>query len=1077
MENIKSDLDKQKALLNVIGKEKHGLQTKYDSLNTQLRGVQQEMGRLRKGHADLEREASESRRLLEARISEDTKQGQGRKLIENQLKELKLKVESLNAEQEKLKGEVEAKQVLIDRLQHEKQSLAEDKLKLTRLEDERTSLLKELEIEKAKVAEVKKLKMELGMLELQLKKAEQLRDSLTSSVSTLEGKFAVARDEAVSLEKQLSTARAEKDTIAAKIPQLKRSLEQEAHQKEERNLAAAKLAKELESFRHRISELELGKEKLTNDLDQKTIQLEKMRSSLASEVEVRVAKVIEQNEILEASEKQLKKEFEALSVVHATTELHVDKLSREIEDLNHEVSREQKAALSAERMRNSLKEHVDSLKATSEKERRSRSESEVMMRKLTTTLESTKRELQERTHQLITLQKVLNPHGKAENLSKEIPQFVDLTKRLEESERFRKKAEESKALLQAQLDDARKRWSEELTEKDSQYFAHRRSLLNDLAGISSNRSSPQKRPLSTSFINSEAHRFDLELRNPQSSERGLIENKENLEVDGKSKEDLKDMCRSLQSSKTDLLGVYHETSQNLVKIKEQLADALQEKSQLEHELYSRQLDRSEENTAQMSDLNIHLEAEIARNEELTDTIRLYKSRAEEYYSRLESAETIVLKATRAEEFAKAQCTEAEDSLAVAIKERKQSEKAVVDLQAKFHALEGELEDKNIDLAHSKQLQQRLAKELEDLNSRWSSEITISQSSLEAMRDRYSDEIRSLSSNLETEKLRSSELQSDRRRLEGQVETLMQRSHNSEEQTRLEKQVAELSKTNEDSVLAYQDAQKRIGSLLSQVRTLRTTMNEMTADRDQLQKDKRVLEQRFTEISRNFEELATSSGSPQDPTKGVEELRSVLKQQAKTSTAVLEQLQYAKEQLDANKLVIEHERKRYEELEAKQTAYEMEKKELQLKLLGLETRLLGPQADDAKFLRQKVGELETQLEAQSRQYTDDLRQSRLNDRSVRDLYTQINQKDKQFERLQEEAIKSEDKIKRLKESLESLQAEDASHRLVARRSEREARDAKERALLLEKELLEWKSRFESISSNRLSRSDIGSRSFA
>ena len=53
------------------------------------------------------------------------------------------------------------------------------------------------------------------------------------------------------------------------------------------------------------------------------------------------------------------------------------------------------------------------------------------------------------------------------------------------------------------------------------------------------------------------------------------------------------------------------------------------------------------------------------------------------------------------------------------------------------------------------------------------------------------------------------------------------------------------------------------------------------------------------------------------------------------------------------------------------------------------------------------------------------------------------------------------MQRLLESMEPLQTSETNHRLSARRGEQEARDIKERFPRHEKELEEWKNRFESL----------------
>ena len=78
-----------------------------------------------------------------------------------------------------------------------------------------------------------------------------------------------------------------------------------------------------------------------------------------------------------------------------------------------------------------------------------------------------------------------------------------------------------------------------------------------------------------------------------------------------------------------------------------------------------------------------------------------------------------------------------------------------------------------------------------------------------------------------------------------------------------------------------------------------------------------------------------------------------------------------------------------------------------------------------------------------------------DRTVRDLQTQIERRDKVNAQLEEEIGKGKDKLERMLLAIEELQTSDSEHQLVARRAEREAREEREKSLRLERELEGWK----------------------
>lgn len=101
------------------------------------------------------------------------------------------------------------------------------------------------------------------------------------------------------------------------------------------------------------------------------------------------------------------------------------------------------------------------------------------------------------------------------------------------------------------------------------------------------------------------------------------------------------------------------------------------------------------------------------------------------------------------------------------------------------------------------------------------------------------------------------------------------------------------------------------------------------------------------------------------------------------------------------------------------------------------------------------QLESQLEKQEKTHNASLRSVRNVDRTVRDLEAQIARRDKTTQQLNEDIAKGRDKIERLLQTIDELQAEEASSQLTARRAERDLREEKEKALRLERELEGWK----------------------
>jgi myosin heavy chain 9/10/11/14 len=101
------------------------------------------------------------------------------------------------------------------------------------------------------------------------------------------------------------------------------------------------------------------------------------------------------------------------------------------------------------------------------------------------------------------------------------------------------------------------------------------------------------------------------------------------------------------------------------------------------------------------------------------------------------------------------------------------------------------------------------------------------------------------------------------------------------------------------------------------------------------------------------------------------------------------------------------------------------------------------------------QLETQLETQEAEHSKSQRSVRNVDRTVKDLQSQIERKDKQAGQLAEDSSRLRDKVDKLLKTIEELQASESDNQLTARRAEREMREEKEKAARLERELEGWK----------------------
>ncbi|KAF5092922.1 hypothetical protein D0Z03_002636 [Geotrichum reessii] len=1095
---LRSTMTSQAVELSEVQIKFRDIQDKFDSVVSELRATEENLASTKQKYLEIEKQEKEARSLLQAKVSDDVKNDEGRKMLTRKIDELELRFKqqetSFGSEREKFVRDLTIKQTHLEKLTSEKDMLNIKMQELLSLKEEKERVVIELEKTKLQANQSTSLKKDVTELRLKLEECEQAKSQGIQFINELKAKLSDNIFKSNKFKSDLELASSEKIQLVKQISQLKKFIDDDLASKEYLILEKNKIEQDLENTRQELNSVNFEFNKMTKELAKKGDHLKRMRTSFTDDVATQRTKLNKEKAEFEKNEKKLRQELENFGVKNATLQKQKDKLAQEIDDLKHDISTERKANSAIERQKVSLQEKLDLIQSKYDKEKSENLQFEVEKKKLNNELLSLKKELADKTGQLSSLQKVFKPtHSKNQSWdSASKPGNSDLAKKLEDVERKLRRSEESRELLERQL-------KEKSSRHELRPVSSRISVFEDSRSISSGPPSPSRSSLRTtngikSTIDSLygnnneenkpvrrhfRNKSSLDLDKENNDYQSVIDSVKSLNIRNKSVEEIEGLLTNYESSKRDLMSIFQDTSKKLLATKDSLAAAENEIDRLNKELDQGRphplIPDSDSDTliGTVSDLESRLDAEISLNQDLAESLNLYKARAEDYYSKLESAETVVLTATRAEAYAKEEWKEAKVSLAAALKENKEQESKVIRLQSNIQLLEDKLEDSTIDYSHAREANKRLTREINDLKDRRKQDSIDMENSLNTMRERYKKEIKSISEELEREKLKMGDIQTENRHLQHELDMLKVRNNVDtldpswgSFKAQLEDKIQELTKANEQAVLSHQDSQRRVGSLLSQVRTLRTTMEEITANRDQLQEEKRILERRLSEVSEQLEELVQAPGvqSSFGTEDELHQLKSSVRQKTLESNNAMERLRTLEdEKLDVQKQ-LHLERTRMEELLSERSSLDKENKNLHLKVVDLEAQLLGLKSSDTQFFMQKVNQLEKQLEEQADRYAEESRNLRSNDRSVKDLQTQLQQREKINSKLQEEVTKNESKIRSLQETVENLQGLETTYRLSSRRAEREARDYKETSLRLEKELEEWKNRYHSSKRN-------------
>ncbi len=587
------------------------------------------------------------------------------------------------------------------------------------------------------------------------------------------------------------------------------------------------------------------------------------------------------------------------------------------------------------------------------------------------------------------------------------------------------------------------------------------------------------------------------------------------DIQTRSHEEILDLLNSQEESRRSLLQSHKNAVAELTDTKEHFDKLRHDRAQMEVDLRDTRSELQEMSHAreqevasrsqllqEFSDLQIRLDAESSKLVDVTASLNLYKSRADEYFGKLEQAEMAVLKASRAEQFAKEQAREAEETYTEVMAERKKMDSAVEDLQRQNQRLEERLEDISTDLEAVTQAKKRLQHELEDYRNQRAMDIEDTETSMEQTRKKYQAEFATLTKELDLAREEKLLKQAEIGRLREELDELRSKwddevlnsSTWAKEKTRLEATLSDVMSSRDEAMQAHNEAQGRIVNLLSQVRTLRSAVDETSAERDALVREKRSVEARLKEAKTGLEELAARGASPSlrdaaHADKAMLELRSSLAQQEDIAAAAVEKMRRAEALVAEVQKDMAAERETTTKLQTAKTALEKTLSEVQVRLVDLETKGFSSASQDIKFLHKRIQEvsrsnetvpgtgcgmraltaqLETQLETQEHEQAQSQRSVRNVDRTVKDLQGQLDRKDKQNGQLQDDVARMRDKADKLLKTIDELQASESSMQLTVRRIERELREEKEKALRLERELDGWKGMGGSIASGSMRR---------
>ena len=1184
---LKADQRRYDAERKVLETEKASIAARYDSLQKRIREIQAESDATKSQKIQLEREAADTKRILDAKLSEDAQAGNSRKMLQSQINDLKAELFHVQADLSRERQSRDDVQMLgehnLATLKEDYQHLNESKIIIEKeLYIQQDTLRRAVESRASAEQGRKDLQTELKKLRERYTEAESSRIEAETAAERSMSRQANERNRGLMKEldsktEYLNEIAADRSRQAEEVQKLKRMISDSENFRLQHDQHKERLERELVTVKGRLTASENDNRALLNKVQQKNLDIARSNSRAGDSQRSRMAQIqAEKNKLDEQNQNLVHLRNEAqLSIT--TLEKQKEKLALDLEDLHHEVEREHKASRIAEKSSSASNVHLAEVTRSLESEKQLRVQAQANTKKIQSMLDGANDEVDESRRQVTLLHKVFCPESSNNNPSWEtvaprLPGYTDLAGQLEACQQALRVTGEKWTRAESQIQELRRRHESEVSDMDALHSSSKRQMLEELNQNTlparkspknprkssdnkaySNTSTPDRRHMSTNshdsgrsdrtvdtlayikrmdiaaeleMVQNQLQMTEMQNRHLQSQlgrlspqrdlwqdespsvrrvqklerENGRLNDKLDdsarkvsalersirsgdlslRDIQAKSHEELYDLINSQEDSRKSLLQVYNGTVADLAEAKAQFDNSKHARATLEVELRDSKSELREVSDAHdheattkrqllqdFSDQQIRLDAEMSRAGDLESSLNLYKRRADEYFSKLEQAEIAVLKATRAEQHAKTQAQESDETYATVMAERKQMDSLVEDLQRQNQSYEARVEDLAADLDNALQAKKRLQHELEDYRSQRAMDVEDKETSMEQTRRKYQNEFSNLTNELDIERENVLHARSETTRLRDELEELRSKwddevlnsSAWAKEKSRLELTLQDLSSSREEAVTAHNDAQSKIVSLLSQARNLRSSIDDVTADRDILQKEKRSLEARLAEAGDRLEDLARGESPSMRNAAGMDrellDLKSQLAQQQDVAAAAVGKMRKADALSTETQKDIFAERETNATLHKDKAALEKALKDLQGRVVDLETKGFSSASHDVRFLNGRVQELEHQLETQEAQQATSLRSVRNVDRTVRDLQTQLERRDKTSKQLSDDVAKGREKIERLLSTIDELQAEEAKSQLAARRAERDLREEREKGLRLERELEGWK----------------------
>ncbi|CAK7897017.1 myosin-1 [[Candida] anglica] len=520
--------------------------------------------------------------------------------------------------------------------------------------------------------------------------------------------------------------------------------------------------------------------------------------------------------------------------------------------------------------------------------------------------------------------------------------------------------------------------------------------------------------------------------------------------------------KTLSNANQDFVKIYQDVSKTLKVTRDELSGSKSEilrlKSLLresEDELYDakRQTFKTSisDYESELAQLKVRYDSVSAQNVEINASVSLYKKRADEYYKKLELAESAINISQRHEQTAARELAEAKNQLHLAREEARASQILITDVRRQNTTLENTISDKEYAIKQSKEQIKTLVDKIEYFTTNYENVEN---------QEKYKEEIRVLNKDLNFKLETETILIKDNKKLQLDLEEMTREKEELdaeciEQQQKLNEFEINLAEaTKRVRTLENEKAihERKITNFTKQVTSLKDLVGELTQEKDNLLQEKETLEEDLIKLTQTHEDTqATLTQTEAD----MAVLRDHLENQRESADAIRSELNQSK--ISTTNDIQDYSKLKRDLLVTNEENDSLKKvnQELNSKVHSLEEKLYSN--EQLKYWESKVNELTGKLDQSEGSNYESSKTIKSLERELKKLEIRVQNESQLTKKYNDENFDYQNKVNHYKSTIDILHSESSEKELLLKAAEREKIEMKENMLILEREVLELRSK--------------------